>query len=295
MRRIAISFLVLCAALFGAQHQPSAFTKSGAGCATPGLNVSIGFCGSGGGASLTFTVAGTNNAGSYSGGPAAAIVCPSSTFKVAGSASTDFNIGSATGTRVAVVGFSYSPAAALPNGQITGVMFGGTPSGGSCTGGTAASPAADGYGVGSSNANSSIWYAALPSGTTTSVCFTAVGGNGWLQEGVVTVGYLTGSATASVSSTVTASPPSYPGSCSGGTCTNSGSVMIASGGVAVMAAVTADGSFPSSSWTNATKDIESNDGSGNVGAMAHATATNTVTETVVTGDASGWVSASFQP
>jgi hypothetical protein len=58
MRRIAISLLVLCAALFGAQHQPSAFTKSGAGCATPGLNVTIDFC-NGGGGSPTWTVTDT--------------------------------------------------------------------------------------------------------------------------------------------------------------------------------------------------------------------------------------------
>jgi hypothetical protein len=66
MRRIAVSLFVLCAGLFGAgqsrQAEAGIRTLTGVGCGAPGLNVSIGFCGSGGGGSLTWTVPSSNSA-----------------------------------------------------------------------------------------------------------------------------------------------------------------------------------------------------------------------------------------
>jgi hypothetical protein len=274
MRRIAISVLVLCAALFGAQHQPSAFTKSGAGCSTPGLNISIDFC-NGGGSSLTWNNPGSGNSCVFTGTPTLPFACGS------------LNFGTATSDRVIVACFAINGAAPASNANVSAVS---TQSGAiNFTPGPSGSAAV--------NARyTSIWYANVPTGTTgQTITWTTTGGNGWVTGGVMMIAYLTGSAGASVASSNISSPPAYPSSN-----VNAGSVTVSAGQLAALCGISTSSPGPASSaWTGAqaAPDVEVINAGNDMGTLNHATATGTVTETVSGNGAgaSGWISATFKP
>lgn len=263
-----------------------------------------GFCGGGGGGggTLTWGIDGTNFAGVYN-TSTMALVCPSASCTVSGSSSTNFGIGTASSNRLVLVSFGYLPAGAASSGQITGVRINGTASGSSCTGGTAATSAADGFSNSSDVAGAAVWYAPVPTGTTASICFTAVGGNGWGGQAVVTVSYLNdslGAAHAAVASTVTASPnPGYPGNCAANTCTNSATITVPSGGIGVFVGITDLGSLSSSSWSGTaspTKAVETFNSASVTSPVAYATASGVVTETLTSfGGAAGYSGAIFAP
>ena len=260
MHKQILSFLFALAVTVGVSA--SAFGQVGVG-AQPNFT-QLQPAPSGGGGTLTFAIDATNRAGLWS-TTTMPLVCPSAACLVSGSASTQYGIGTASGNRVVAVAFGYSGALANANAVINSVVFNGTISGGSCTGGTAATKAMDSNFNGlASNGASAIWYASVSSGTTATVCFTTVGGNGWGGEGVATVFTLTdslGAAHISVSSTNTAVPPNYPGNCAG-TCTNTWTgTTVPSGGIGVGVGLTDD--TTTSSWSGTaspTKQIETAEG-----------------------------------
>jgi hypothetical protein len=296
--RLSLVF-ALCAGLFAvSQSGGSLVTKShaqfdgcGPGFCTPPRQAS--------GGTLTFAIDPTNFSGNYA-TSTMPLVCPSAACNVSGSSTTQYGIGAASANRVAAVAFAYVGAATSANGQITGVQFNGTISGSSCTGGTAATRAFDSYPTDNAHGQS-VWYASLSTGTTATVCFTAVGGNGWGNLSTVTVFTMTDSLGAghiTVSSTIITSPPAYPGSCASNVCTNNaGTVTVPSGGLGVYIGYTADGTFPSSSWTGTgspTKQAEPHGPSSNA-PLATSSTTGTVTETVNTSQLAGFAAGVFSP
>lgn len=258
----------------------------------------------GGGGTLTFGIDAANNIGTYS-TVTSPNVCPSANCTVSGSTSTQYGIGTASSNRVVVVSFGYAGAAASPNAVVSDVKINGTISGANCTGGIQATQAFDTAFAGGLGFSQSVWYAAVPSGTTATVCWRYAGGNGWGSNGGVVVSYLNdslGAASISVSSTKTTTPPAYPGSCSGGTCTNTWTGnTVPAGGVGIGVGITADngsGGSHLSSWSGTsspTKDAEVANGTTTITAQAHWTVSGNVTETVVTGAAAGWAGVIFAP
>jgi hypothetical protein len=186
-----------------------------------------------GGGSLTWHVPASNTC-TYSG----------STSPQSGSAS----IGTASTDRVVVACISYIGAAATSGEVITAV----TANGASLT------KAVDSFVTSGAQRLTAIWYGNVTSGSgAQALSFTA--SNGFFQEGAITVGYFTGSATASVSSTQNASPPGYPT-----TIPAAGSVTIGgSGRIGVACGFNDPGSSTTVSWTGAassSSDTDYNDG-----------------------------------
>ena len=194
---------------------------------------------------------------------------------------TNENIGTPSSTRYVTVCFSWNGAAGGSNGTISGVTIGGI----------SATQAVNYYPAQRGNA---IWYAAVPTGTTANVLFTAGGGNGFLNAITISVGNFTGSASPSVSSTLTTSPPAYA---SGQTTGVVGTVTVPSGGVAITCGYADTSTAGSSGWTNATKDVDISTPSGaQTGSEAHLTTTASVTETMTNVNGGfGFISASFHP
>lgn len=246
---------------------------------------------------LTFGIDGTNYAGAYN-TIASPQVCPSATCLVSGSSSTQYGIGTASSNRIVGVAFSYNGAAALPNAVISDVKINGTISGANCIGGTQAIKAFDSA-FANGSAAASVWYAAVASGTTATVCYRYTGGNGWGGEGVVTVFSLTdssGAGSISVSTTNTASPPSYSASCGSG-CSWTGTT-VPSGGIGIGVSVTIDSGFPVSTWTGTaspTKAVQPNDGVNVSEALVHWASSGNVTDTTTTTGATGWSGVIFAP
>ena len=260
--------------------------------------------GGGGGPSLSFGIDATNYAGGWN-TTTMPLACPSANCPVTGSSSTQFGIGAASANRVVIALFGYNGAGASPNATITGVMFNGTVSGASCTGGTAATQAIDGNFAGPNNGNSGIWYAAVSSGTTAAICFTAVGGNGWGGQGVVTVVTLTDSLGAghiAVSSTNGAFPPGYNvTNCASNICTNSWTgTTVPSGGIGLTASIN-QGSPGTATWSGTASPTGSvNPNNSGVGgsissALGYWTTSGTVTQAEATTGFAGFAGAVFQP
>jgi hypothetical protein len=223
----------------------------------------------GAGGSLTFTA--IANPTAIGGG---GITSPASFSAVA--------IGTASSDRIVVVSVVNKMATStLPNSTVTGVTIGGV-------------SAAQATIQRTSQHENSIWWLLVTSGTTATIAVTISSGSGWSDGVCIQVGTITGSATASVSSTVTATPPFYAF-----TNSNAGTVTVATGGVAVISGVN-DSSPGTTSWTNTTSSSSDFDqsftASGGIAAsLAHATASAIVTQAVTTSGGSGWISASFQP
>lgn len=159
--------------------------------------------------------------------------------------------------------------------------------------GSAATLAVDGY-TASGRLNVSVWYKLVTSGTTVTV---GVGGysNGQVSNLTINIGVITGSATASVASTVNSQI--YP---TGG----SAMVTVPTNGRAVLGYVCATNATAGSvapTWSGGgVTDGSTPDGAGGNagGALGHLAATATIAPTNVQanyGGAQGWVSASFQP
>src|SRR5438094_147388 len=150
----------------------------------------------GGGASLTYNYVATvtpNNAGALN-----------SPVTFAGA-----NIGTASSDRIVVVTFGNYKAASSASGDFSAVCVAGVAP--TCTGGVALAKAAGGTGT-VNRTDVEIWWGlvtnvAVP-GTTAniSVAFSS----GFVDSIAPMVGIITGSATASVSSTQVATPPAYP-------------------------------------------------------------------------------------
>jgi hypothetical protein len=222
----------------------------------------------GGGGSLTYNYVATvtpNNAGSLN-SPV--------TFTAA-------NIGTPSSDRVVVIAFGNFKVAGSANGDFSSVTIGGVTA--TKAAGTASS----------AQRATEIWYAVVPAGTTGNIVVSFV--SGWIDSIAPMVGIITGSATASVSSTQTAVPPAYPAN---STNSNVGAITVATGGVAVLGGFS-DSHTVTASYSGSTTDVAGQDfgaGSGASASTAHAVASATVTETVTgSSGVSGWISASFQP
>jgi len=261
--------------------------------------------GGGGGPSLTFNIDATNYAGAWN-TTAMPLACPSASCPVTGSSSTPFGIGAASANRVAVALFGYTGAANATNATITGVTFNGTVSGASCTGGTAATKAVDSGFTSTQNGSSGIWYAAVASGTTATVCFTAVGGSGWGGFGTVTVVTLTDSLGAghiTVASTIGTYPPGYNiTNCAGNICTNSWtSTTVPSGGIGLIASVARQDLGGGTTWSGSalpTGSVSPNStgvGGDSYAPLAYWTVSGTVTQAVNAQSGGGFSGTIFQP
>lgn len=194
-------------------------------------------------------------------------------------------IGTASSDRIVAVSFTGLGATNTASSQLSAVTIGGVSA-------TAALQSI------TSSRVAEIWYALVTSGTTATISATVAGGSGFIDDLEVAVFTLTGSATASVSGTVTTA--AYPNGFSN---TNTATIpTIPSGGVAILvgqgdSSNTSVGSF---SWNNgATQDYQQRyaiAGGANVSDHAHSTTSGATTETMTSGNGgSGWVAAVFQP
>lgn len=222
-----------------------------------------GFGAAAGGGSLTYTYAGSSF---IAGTPA-----PPYTF-------TSLAIGTASADRRVVVSLNIKCAANTASCDPTGVTIGGV----SAT--QAVYRRASSY-------VASVWYAAVPTGTTANVVISGYA-NGFVDSFVIHSGSLTGSSGPTVASTITSDPPGYP---TGG----SQAVTVPAGGVMVLSGVAASNSPPTTSfgWTNATGNYAVDGVNFSLaGSIATATASATITQTVTnSGGADGWSSAQFAP
>jgi hypothetical protein len=262
MRRIAVSFFFLSAALVAAWQCSAQIIGSGIyGDVRP----------VGGGGSLTWNVPGSGNTATFTGTP----TLPYTTSAL--------SIGTASSDRVVVVLVSWRGTTDITNVQI---------------GASSATQAVDMFGTstgrsGGGDHNSTIWYLNIPSGTAASI--TISGTSGLINDGVISIAYLTGSARASVASTQNACPPCYYTNAD--LASPSASISLTTGQVAVIAGLGSVGGSNSSSWTgtsSSTPDEELNDGT-IIGTMQYATASGTVTGAYGNGGVAGWVSATFKP
>jgi hypothetical protein len=198
-------------------------------------------------------------------------------------------IGTASADRFVVVAISWKGAGAS-NGDVspTGVIVNGV----------TLTPAVDMW-TNATGRGAAIFYGLVTSGTSVTVSVTSVGGTGWWDEGLVTIGTFTGSATASVASTIgNLGSPTPPAPYQGGVNSNAASVTVPANGLAVLATFSGDSpGVADTTWTNATKDLHTNLTASTAQSVAHTATSNTVTA-VVSGnaaDGSGWVAAVFQP
>jgi hypothetical protein len=226
----------------------------------------------GGGGSLTFNVGNGGAVHTFSGAP----TLPNS-FSAA--------LGPPTSDRIAVVGISWDGASSGANSDMTTVTVGGVT--------LSAAPA---VGFFTSQFGSGVWLGLIGTsgGATPTVTVTSLGGTGWVNEAVVSVGYVTGSATASVASTVSTG---YQAA----SVVNSAGITVPTGGVAILNGFS--GNSPgtaTTAWTNATKDTDGvvPASTNTAGSLAHATASATVTQTVTNNGSNGnagWVGIVLQP
>ena len=192
-------------------------------------------------------------------------------------------IGTASADRRVVVSFASVGAAASPNADVTAVTVAGV----ACT------KAAGG--IGAASRFNGVWYTNTPvaTGTTATVAVTISGGTGWNNEMNIAVGTITGSASPSVASQVTAA--AYPAA---STNTNSASVIIPTGGVAVFASIIDSSVTPTVVWSSAITDFQSGIFAAEYANFANKSTAGTATETqtvTLNNGVSGWVAAVFQP
>jgi len=235
--------------------------------------------GGGGGGSLTFTVpGGGTNSASITGTPTLPTVF------------SNLNIGTASGDRIVVVTLQWKGAASSPNADITTGHV-------TANSGAITFTQACHYFNSTTKVGHSVWFALVTSGTTMNLSVTSTGGTGWVNDINVEVAVLTGSATASVSSIVNTpdgGPPGYPNSF---TNSNSASVTVPTGGVAIISSFVDITSLTANTWTGTTSSSpDITETSADVsGCMCHAISSATVAQSVSNTGGSGWASASFQP
>jgi hypothetical protein len=199
---------------------------------------------------------------------------------------SNINIGTATSDRVVVVCIAYQYGGT--GYPLSSVVI--DPSGANISATLAVTNKAAETGY-----TNDIWFANVPTGTSVPIRLNVAAGSGTLTNAVVTVGYLTGSATASVSSSVNTNPPAYY---STEYDSPSYSVTVGTGNVAIISGAADYAAVYASTWvgtTNSSPDTEVDNGIV-IGTLTHATISGTVTETMVNGGhVAGWASATFGP
>jgi hypothetical protein len=269
MRKLLTLWIALAAMLCVAATGAQSFWQSVA-------QVSVAAGGRGGG-TLTWTLQNSGAAATFSG-------TPSLPF------STTVNIGTPSADRVVIVVISWEAAAGATNGDVspTGVIVNGV----------TLTQAVDMY-TSAAVRGAAVYYGLVTAGTSVTLSATSIGGSGWWTEGIITVGTLTGSATASVASTIgNGGSPTPPAPWQGGVNSNAAAVTVPSGGMAILGTFSANApGVADTTWTNATKDLHTNLSSNTAQSVAHANASATVTAAVSNDSSggSGWAAAVFRP
>jgi hypothetical protein len=233
--------------------------------------------GGGGGGTLTWTLQNSGAAATFSG-------TPSLPF------SQTVNIGTPSADRIVVVAISWEAAAGATNGDVspTGVIVNGV----------TLTQAVDMFTVAAVR-GAAVYYGLVTAGTSVTLSATSIGGSGWWTEGIITIGTLTGSATASVASTVgNGGSPTPPAPWQGGVNSNAAAITVPSGGLAVLATFSGDNpGTADTTWIGAAKDLHTNLSANTAQSVAHAYTSATVTATVSNNSSSGsgWAAAVFQP